>query len=79
MQTGLAVGYADLESVQFEYRDARDFVTTRNRCAQLLPLTLTEVVQGPHQNGYGYTTIHCSFCRSSMLNLHPTGQRVIGA
>lgn len=71
-------GYDDVESVLANNPNARDFVTIRNRRGRL-DVTLKDVVAGLVQNGYGYATIHCSFCRGGQLDLDPPGQHVLGA
>lgn len=43
-----------------------DVVTIRNRRFKL-DLNLSEIIRILHQNGYQYTNIHCSFCRSPAI------------
>lgn len=71
-------GYDDVESILLQNPHARDFVTIRNRRGRL-DVTLKEVVAGLLQNGYGYGTIHCSFCRGAQTNPNAPGQHVLGA
>jgi hypothetical protein len=44
----------------------KDIVTIRNRGGRMDPM-LSEVIAMLHGAGFTYSTIHCSFCRSSML------------
>jgi hypothetical protein len=59
----LANLYVGHEKYMERYKKWMDVVTIRNRKFHSSNVMLSAVLKELHDNGYKYTTVHCSFCR----------------